>query len=109
MSKVKAILAIIGGVAILVLGIILGGGSANRRGVRGAGSDLDDARRDIDDASAGIANAGSGVESVAEQLRVSTDRVDGLADSNKRSQVIVARGREILARAKARHSGKLDL
>lgn len=101
----KKILYIIGGVALLALGYSLGGGNPDRRRVGRTQPDFDGIGRSHDTAESGIDNAGEIVESVREQLADSQERVDRLIDSSGRSQALIARGREILARANARDGG----
>ena len=89
MDKVKTVLAIIGGVAVLILGYLLASGSLfHRRGISGVGQHLDDAGQHSDNAGAAIAEAGD----INLQLQ----------SGNTASQRLLARGREIMAKAKAR-------
>ena len=98
----KKILLAIGGVIVLLVGYLVGGGRFDRGRVGGTKPDFDGLADAHDRAAGGVDGAGARIADSAEQLTDSQGRVDGLIDSNIRGAALIARGREILQRAKAR-------
>ena len=91
----------IAGIALVILGVILGRGNVKRGRVAGTQPDYDGIRQATDSASDGIADA-------QEHLAGSEDIIDRLSSSNRRSAALIARGRAILQAAAARDVGGGD-
>ncbi len=101
MSKVKMVLGIIGGVALIVIGYLCrglfdgrGGGQTrpNPSGTFG----------EIDTAASGIGDAGAIVADVGGQIEADADTVADIGASIGAGSILIQRGRDILAAARAR-------
>jgi hypothetical protein len=93
---VKKILLVIGGVALFVVGLFLGGGLLNRRRVGGTGQHLDDVGDSLD-------RAGDAIDESTSAIDDSARIVGDISAGNSIGQTLIERGREILAAAKARN------
>jgi len=101
MAKVKTVLLIISGVAILVLGLVLRS-LLDRRGSGGIGSALDDARGHSDAAGSALDAAGHANRDVRDGLDDIRRTNSELQAGNTLSERLLKRSRDILAKAKAR-------
>ena len=101
MVKIKTVLAIIGGVAILVLGYLCRGLFDGRGGGR-TRPDHGGTIGEIGAAAKEVAAAGAIVEEVGDQLEDSAAAIDDVGASIGAGGVLIQRGRDILATARTR-------
>ena len=102
MSKVKTVCLIIGGVALLIAGVVLGSMS-NRRRSGGTGQPIDTAGESINTANgeattaSGAVDAGAGAVSDSANINSELQAGAGIAEN------LIRRSRDLLAKAAARN------
>ena len=105
----KKVFLVIGGIALLVIGVLLGGGHFNRRRGSGTNRPLDDVREhteraecEAERASDAVDQGAGEIDSSAERIAESQDINRELAAGNTTAERLIRRSREILATATAR-------
>ncbi len=108
MVKIKTVLAILGGVAILLIGYFCRGlfdgrlRGHNNSGGGGARPDPSGTGGAIGTAASGVGDAGAIVADVGGQIAADADTVADIGASIGAGSILIQRGRDILATARAR-------